>query len=38
MIFDEKYPNHPLRKQECPHSFLGGHDGDMEETEYFLAG
>ena len=26
-----------LRSQECPLSFLGGHNGDMEEMGYFLA-
>ena len=28
--------NHPQRIQERPLSFLECHDGDMEETEYFL--
>ena len=33
----KKYPNLPLRSQERPLSFLGDHDGEMDETEYFLA-
>ena len=32
----EKNQNDLYRSQERPLSFLGWHDGDMEETEYFL--
>jgi hypothetical protein len=38
MISDEKNIQIILlRSQERPLSFLGGHNGDMEETGYFLA-